>query len=535
MENPTVTQRTLRDITPKRQRVGFYARVSSEEQTQGYSIDAQLRAGQQLAADRGLEFVPYVEPGRSAKGEDLRRRPTFRQLVEDAVAGHVSMVAVHKLDRFSRNLRVTLEQFERLGKADVTFVSLTENLDFSTPWGRLALAMLGALAQFYSENLGQETSKGKQERKAQGLYNGFLPFGMIKGPTGIPIADRRPHALNGRETTNFDGLLLAFQEAAKGHTDLEVARSLNAAGYRTTGNRGTNPFTKDTIAELLTNRFYLGELPVTEKVRGADGKTRRAQTGWATGKHAAVLDAELFQAVQEARAQNRTSPRTIRTAAEPWSLSGLALCVTCHSRLHAYGRGNRRVICYGHAQGKDCAQRSAYLAVYEAQIQTYLHHFVIPPDYQRRILGMYSELRGTLDPSRQDRATLRARLERIKELYEWGDYGRAKYLAEKAEIQKQLMALAPEQETDRRLERLAAFLKDLPVAWEHADSAQRNRLARRLFQEVWIGDQRVVAVKPQPELAPFFTLDCQTRGCTCGTDGIRMRYQQRPQPGDAVA
>jgi hypothetical protein len=40
-----------------------------------------------------------------------------------------------------------------------------------------------------------------------------------------------------------------------------VAEALNAAGYRTSGNRGRNPFTKDTVCRLLQNRFYLGELP----------------------------------------------------------------------------------------------------------------------------------------------------------------------------------------------------------------------------------------------------------------------------------
>jgi len=506
-------------------RIGFYARVSSEEQTQGYSIDAQLRAGQQLATERGLEFTSYVEPGRSAKGEDLRRRPVFQQLLNDAEAGRLAMVAVHKLDRFSRNLRVTLEQFERLSRAGVTFVSLTENLDFSTPWGRLALAMLGALAQFYSENLGQETSKGKQERKAQGLYNGLIPFGMVKGPDRIPIPDTRELQLDGTTTTNLEGLRLAFHEAAKGHTDAEVAKLLNGHGYRATGNRGRNLFTKDTVAAMLQNRFYLGELPKVEKIRGANGKLRNVQVGWMPGKHAPVIDEQLFTTVQESRARNRTNPLSVRSEAEPWSLSGLVLCVECESKLHIESRigDRRRVECYARKQGLPCSQRSAFLDVYEAQVHEYLRSFHIPEDYQERILAMYLAVRKDLAPAQQDRGRLESRLERLKEMYEWGDVSREKYLAERTEIQKQLAALAPADESGQRLDRLAGFLRDVAGAWEKADQRQRNRIARRLFQQIWVENKKVVAVKPQPQFKPFFDLDCQSKVGTGGSDGIQTR------------
>ena len=99
-----------------------------------------------------------------------RKRPQFKAMMDDALSGKLDIVAVHKLDRFSRNLRLTLEYFERLSKAGVTFLSISEQMDFSQPWGKFALAMLGGLAQFYSENLGLETKKGKAERKAQGLW-----------------------------------------------------------------------------------------------------------------------------------------------------------------------------------------------------------------------------------------------------------------------------------------------------------------------------------------------------------------------------
>ena len=61
------------------------------------------------------------------------------------------MVVVHTLDRWARNLKVMLESINILGKNNIGFVSITENLDWSTPEGRLTANMLGVLAQFYSE------------------------------------------------------------------------------------------------------------------------------------------------------------------------------------------------------------------------------------------------------------------------------------------------------------------------------------------------------------------------------------------------
>jgi site-specific DNA recombinase len=175
-------------------------------------------------------------------------------------------------------LRVTLETLDRLEKAGVGFVSIAEQMEFTTPIGKVVLATLGAFAQFYSDNLSTETKKGKAERKAQGLYNGLLPFGVKKDSRGIPVPDPQ----------TYPGILLAFEAASKGSSDREVAALLNERGYRTTGNRSSNPFTKDTVRPLLQNRFYLGELP--------DG------TGvWCPGAHDPLLDDDLFLAAQKAR------------------------------------------------------------------------------------------------------------------------------------------------------------------------------------------------------------------------------------------
>src|SRR5262245_35742401 len=134
---------------------------------------------------------------------------------------------------------------------------------------------------------------------------------------------------------------------------------------------------------------------------------------------------------------------------------------------------------------------------------------------------MYAAVRGTLEPERQDRRKLESRLERIKELYDWGDYSKERYLSERALIQKQIAALTPSDTANRWLEPLAAFLRNVAEAWAQADQRLRKRLARRLYQAIWMHEKRVVAVKPQPECSPFVDLQVLSR----------PRWQKRKRRG----
>src|SRR5215213_11457256 len=140
--------------TPRIVRAALYQRVSSEDQIEGYSLDAQDRSGRLYCQTHGWDVGQvYRDEGRSGRTDDLSKRPAFKQMLADAEAGLIDVVVVHKLDRFARNRRVAFEALERLGKAHVGFVSLTEHIDHSSPSGQLMLTMLVGLSQFYSDNL----------------------------------------------------------------------------------------------------------------------------------------------------------------------------------------------------------------------------------------------------------------------------------------------------------------------------------------------------------------------------------------------
>jgi len=151
-------------------------------------------------------------------------------------------------------------------------------------------------------------------------------------------------------------------------------------------------------------------------------------------------------------------------------------------------------------------QKSALLEVYEYQIERYLDTFHIPEDYQAKILDTHEKLQTAYDDTEKEQTRLKAQLERLKELFSWEDLTEKQYLQEKDSILRELQVLTPSEERSQVLGQLASSLKSVVNAWKEASQNQRNKLARQLFDEIWVKDKQVIAVKPRPELKPFFQL-----------------------------
>lgn len=229
--------------------VAGYVRRLSHMQKDNFSIDAQKRTITDECVRRGLPPpVFYEDDERSARGEQIAKRPAFRKLLEEVEAETVQVIMVHTLDRWSRNVMVTLQSFRILAEHRTAFVSLSEHIDYSTPEGKLQLTILAAFAAYFSDMLAKHTSKGKGERAAQGLYNGDIPFGYKYGGKKMPPE---------HDPQNFPGLRMIGELRMQGHTAEAIADVVNAAGYRTGSKRfGDRLFTIDTVNAITRNVFY---------------------------------------------------------------------------------------------------------------------------------------------------------------------------------------------------------------------------------------------------------------------------------------
>ncbi len=129
-----------------------YRRVSMREQVDGHSLDAQEKNITDYAAAQGWNLVKiYTDAGISAKKDS--HRPALDDLMADAAAGKFDVILVDKVDRFYRHLAGLLTELDQLRTINVSFASVQERLDFTSPWGKLMLTVLGILAEIYLDNV----------------------------------------------------------------------------------------------------------------------------------------------------------------------------------------------------------------------------------------------------------------------------------------------------------------------------------------------------------------------------------------------
>lgn len=161
-------------------KVAIYVRVSTLEQVKsGYSIQEQQDRLEAYCKSRDWEiYKTYVDPGFS--GADLER-PGIRQMVNDGIDKKYNTVLVYKLDRLSRSQKDTLLLIEEVfNKNDISFVSLSENFDTSTSFGRAMIGMLSVFAQLERENIRERLEMGRVARAKEGYYHGggnYEPLG----------------------------------------------------------------------------------------------------------------------------------------------------------------------------------------------------------------------------------------------------------------------------------------------------------------------------------------------------------------------
>jgi DNA invertase Pin-like site-specific DNA recombinase len=136
----------------------------------------QLETAQKYCADRGWEIVKEVEEEQSGKRS---RRPKRDEIIELARKGKIDVVIVWKLNRWGRDTVDIMLTISELLAWNVSFVSICENLDFTTPMGRLMAGILAVFAQFERENIVENVKAGIAAYRAKNERWGRP--GKIKG------------------------------------------------------------------------------------------------------------------------------------------------------------------------------------------------------------------------------------------------------------------------------------------------------------------------------------------------------------------
>jgi len=253
-------------------RVGVYARRSTDDEHQPYSIDAQdARLAAYIGSQPGWRQAARFAGDASGS---TTHRPGLQRALAAARAGVIDVLLVYRVDRLTRSLRDLVTLLDDLDRAGVVFRSATEPFDTATAMGRMLVQMLGMFAQFERDTIIDRVIAGIERKAAAGKWKGGRrPFGYRVDPaTSTLVPDAGEAAV----------VRLIFDAYTRNRLGGKaVAGVLNDRGHRTTTG---GPWSAHQVLRVLSSRAYLGEL------------TFRGIT--AAGCHPAIIDEKTFAEAQ---------------------------------------------------------------------------------------------------------------------------------------------------------------------------------------------------------------------------------------------
>lgn len=406
----------------EQQLAALYIRVSTEEQVEGFSLDAQRAAllDHCRKAQIGIHKV-YVDAGRS--GKSIEGRPALCELLEDARCGRFQQVVCLRLNRLSRKLADLLHIVELLEKHGVALRSLTEDLQTDTPMGKFALQMSGAVAEHERRQIAQNVRHSMQRRSRLGRWNSG---NQVFGYSWVAHSDN-PH-LSYVETIPEEAKQVAsiFQMYASGLGLKAIANRLNNAGFKT--KRGKS-FYSISVRGILTNVNYIGKITYTD-----ESNNRKI----VNGEHNSIVSTELWEQVQQ-RLAGQATPST-KQIVRPFPLAGLLKCPTCGSSMVPSHVNRKRksgihsksfyYICCRYNSGGSAVCSPNHIRANEAEVwvQSQLQHFITHPTVAEQLIAEINRRRDKkLQPIRQrimkidnQTSSLKNRSIRCYELFEDG-------------------------------------------------------------------------------------------------------------------
>jgi len=156
-------------MTKQKKTVAIYARVSTDKQ----KVDMQLGELRLFAARSGWTiYKEYID--QSFTGANTNR-PAFLDMMEAARKRKFNVLLVWKLDRLSRSLKDLINTLDELGSCGIDFVSYDNNLDTSTPTGKLVFQIVGAVAEFEKDIIRERVIAGLANARRKGKRLGRPP------------------------------------------------------------------------------------------------------------------------------------------------------------------------------------------------------------------------------------------------------------------------------------------------------------------------------------------------------------------------
>lgn len=291
---------TIQRFSPQRaalhakKRVAAYARVSTDEEEQLTSCEAQVDYyTRYIQSNPDWELVEvYADEGIS--GTNTKKRKHFNRMIEDALAGRIDRIVTKSVSRFARNTVDTLTTIRKLKDKGVGVFFEKENIDTLDSKGELLITIMSSLAQEESRSISENVTWGWRKRIADGkvtvAYSHFL--GYEKGEDGtMQIVEDEAKIVR-----QIYGMFL------DGQTPSGIAARLTRQGIPSPA--GKEKWQSSTVKSILTNEKYKGDA-LLQKTFTVDflQKKKKANEGevpqyYVENSHPAIVTEEVFELVQ---------------------------------------------------------------------------------------------------------------------------------------------------------------------------------------------------------------------------------------------
>lgn len=403
-----------------------YIRVSTDDQLE-FSPDSQLKLIQEYAEKNNItlleDYIFIEEEGRS--GKSYAKREKFLQMITCAKKKPkpFDIILLWKFSRFARNQEEAITLKSMLKKNGIEVVSISEPLP-EGPFGELIERILEWQDEYYLTNLSQEVKRGMKEKASRGEP-------VVPPPIGYDL-------IEGKYIPNQCAEFVkgVFNDYLSGMGFRAIATKYAALGLKT---RRGNPPDNRFIEYMLRNPVYAGKIRWSTEGRAASKRQYDSEGIMiAEGKHEAIINQEIFDAVQEKVAEQKKRYGKYQRSEQSFGymLKGLVRCSNCNSTLVMVNTKSPSLQCHSYARGACTVSHSTVLNNANRLITEYIQQAAITGDFA---VSSKSEDYKSLEV---DYAKLisneKTKLERVKNAYMSGVDTLEEYKTAKAKIEKEI-------------------------------------------------------------------------------------------------
>ena len=404
------------------------------------------------------EFEYYIDGGYS--GKDLNR-PAIQKLIEDCKNHKIDAVFVFKLDRISRSQRDTLYLIEEVfNKYNVSFISMRENFDTSTPFGKAMIGVLSVFAQLERETILERTRIGLKKRAEAGLWRGGgkIPF---------------PY----RYDKNTGTLVPIPEQVELLHKMISLyisGKSFNVIGKIV----GMDESMVETRILSITNT---GKVPYKDEVYD--------------GQHEAVVSDELYEEILRVN-----KVRSREKYERHYLLSGKVFCGHCGAK-YRYQKWGKRLIMYCYSQQKskpryikdpNCNNKrwdtfEVEDAVLEELFKMSLDLDLFKKTFNIATVNVKSEYRGRLEEITKQIKNLLNNIANGIAVLETNN--KINELEKEKETIEEKLIESDQKEKDNKVS--LNMIKNLKSTWFEMDFDEQRRIIEHLIDKVIVNDNEI--------------------------------------------